>query len=88
MSSLEWKTLSKTMKMISELPIDDNLNLTDIRSKLRKVLIKNKTGLVIDYLQLMKLNFKLENRVQEISYLTRNLKILAKFEILLLFYPN
>jgi replicative DNA helicase len=30
----------------------------------------------------MKLNFKLENRVQEISYLTRNLKILAKeFEI-------
>jgi replicative DNA helicase len=52
MSSLEWKTLSKTMKMISELPIfiDDNpnLNLTDIRSKLRKVLkIKNKTGLVI-----------------------------------------
>jgi replicative DNA helicase len=42
MSSLEWKTLSKTMKMISELPIfiDDNpnLNLTDIRSKLRKVL--------------------------------------------------
>jgi replicative DNA helicase len=38
---LEWKTLSKTMKMISELPIfiDDNpnLNLTDIRSKLRKV---------------------------------------------------
>jgi replicative DNA helicase len=88
MSSLEWKTLSKTMKMISELPIfiDDNpnLNLTDIRSKLRKVFKdKNKTGLVIiDYLQLMKLNFKLENRVQEISYLTRNLKILAKeFEI-------
>jgi hypothetical protein len=36
----------------------------------------------------MKLNFKLENRVQEISYLTRNLKFLAKFEILLLFYPN
>ncbi len=88
MSSIEWKTLSKTMKMISELPIfiDDNpnLTLTDIRSKLRKVLKdKKKTGLVIiDYLQLMKLNFKLENRVQEISYLTRNLKILAKeFEI-------
>jgi replicative DNA helicase len=88
MSSLEWKTLSQTMKRISELPIfiDDNpnLTLTDIRSKLRKVFKdKNKTGLVIiDYLQLMKLNFKLENRVQEISYLTRNLKILAKeFEI-------
>jgi replicative DNA helicase len=42
MSSLEWKTLSKTMKMISELPIfiDDNpnLNLTDIRSNYVKFL--------------------------------------------------
>lgn len=88
MSSAEWKTLSQTMKTISELPIfiDDNpnLTLTDIRSKLRKIFKdKTKEGLVIiDYLQLMKLNFKLENRVQEISYLTRNLKILAKeFEI-------
>lgn len=88
MSSTEWKTLSQTMKKISELPIfiDDNPNLTlpDIRSKLRQVLKdKKKTGLVIiDYLQLMKVNFKLENRVQEISYLTRNLKMLAKeFEI-------
>jgi replicative DNA helicase len=36
-------------------------------------------GLVIvDYLQLMKLSSKLENRVQEISNITRNLKILAK----------
>lgn len=34
--------------------------------------------IIIDYLQLMKVNLKLENRVQEISYITRNLKILAK----------
>jgi replicative DNA helicase len=88
MSSSEWKTLSEAMRHIAELPIfiDDNPNLTlvEIRSKLRKIFgEKNKTGLIIiDYLQLMKLNFKLENRVQEISYITRNLKLLAKeFEI-------
>ena len=80
----EWKNLSNSMKKISELPIfiDDNPNLTliDIRVKLRKIFTKkNNTGLVIiDYLQLMKMGSKLENRVQEISYITRNLKILAK----------
>jgi len=88
MTSLEWKNLSQAMLTLSKLPIfiDDNpsLTLSDIRSKLRKVFIeKKKNGLVIiDYLQLMKVNMKMENRVQEISYLTRNLKILAKeFEI-------
>ena len=84
MTSEEWKKLSQSLKKISEMPIfiDDNpnLNLNDIRIKLKKLFIeKNQTGLVIiDYLQLMKSNFKLENRVQEISYLTRNLKLLAK----------
>jgi replicative DNA helicase len=88
MSSNEWKNLSFAMKKMVELPIfiDDNPNLTliEIRSKLRKIFTnKQKAGLVIiDYLQLMKLNFKMENRVQEISYITRNLKLLAKeFEI-------
>jgi len=88
MTSSEWKNLSQSMLKLSQLPIfiDDNPNLTisDIRSRLRKIFIEKKqNGLVIiDYLQLMKLNINLENRVQEISYITRNLKILAKeFEI-------
>ena len=88
MSAQEWQKLAKIMENFSRLPIfiDDNPNLTvlDIRSKLRKILTKKfKQGVVIiDYLQLMKLNLKLENRAQEISYITRNLKILAKeFEI-------
>ena len=88
MTSEEWKKLSLSMLKLSKFPIfiDDNPNLTlaDIRSKLRKIFgEKKKTGLVIiDYLQLMKLSVNMENRVQEISYLTRNLKILAKeFEI-------
>jgi len=84
MNSKEWEALSNSMRNISELPIfiDDNpnLNLIEIRSKLRKILLeKNKKGIVIiDYLQLMKLNIKFENRSQEISYITRSLKILAK----------
>lgn len=84
MTLIEWQQLSASMKYISNLPIfiDDNPNITllEIRSKIRKIFQnKNKNGLVIiDYLQLMKVNFKLENRVQEISHITRNLKILAK----------
>jgi replicative DNA helicase len=88
LTSNEWKELRSAMIGLSKLPIfiDDNPNLTisDIRAKLRKVFIeKKKNGLVIiDYLQLMKLNLNVENRVQEISYITRNLKILAKeFEV-------
>lgn len=84
MTLIEWKKVSQSMKTFSELPIfiDDNPNLTlnSIRSRLRKILTKkNKDAIVIiDYLQLMKSNLKLENRVQEISYITRDLKIIAK----------
>ena len=88
MTGIEWKLLSNSMKNLSELPIfiDDtpNVSLTEITSKLRKILNnqKGKGMIIIDYLQLMKLNLKFENRVQEISYITRTLKLLAKeFEI-------
>ena len=76
------------MKLLSNLPIfiDDNpnLSLTEIRSRLRKILTKNNNQgiVIIDYLQLMKSQLKIDNRVQEISYITRDLKIIAKeFEI-------
>ena len=84
MSSKEWQVLSNSMKYISLLPIyiDDNsnLNLVDMKSKIRKIFIdKTKRGfIIIDYLQLIKLNIKFENRSQEISYITRSLKVLAK----------
>ena len=88
MTGTEWKLLSSAMKNLSELPIfiDDtpNVSLNEISAKLRKILNNQKgNGLVIiDYLQLMKLNLKFENRVQEISYITRSLKLLAKeFEV-------
>lgn len=84
MGQEEWKILSNSLQKISELPIyiddDPNLSILDIRSKLRRLLLdKHKSGFVIiDYLQLMKLKNNFENRNEEISYITRNLKILAK----------
>ena len=88
MTGNEWKLLSKAMQNLSEFPIfiDDtpNVTLNEISSKLRKILNNQKRNgiVIIDYLQLMKLNVKFENRVQEISYITRSLKLFAKeFEI-------
>ena len=58
-----------------------NLTTLNIRSRIKKILFEqNKVGLIIiDYLQLL-LNSKSksENRVQEISQITRTLKNIAK----------
>ena len=84
MNPSEWKLLSKAMQEISELPIfiddDPNVSTSEIRSKIRKILGENQKNslVIIDYLQLMKINKKFDNRAQEISYITRNLKVLAK----------
>ncbi len=61
--------------------IDDTpgCNVAEIRSKCRR--LKSRTGLdlvVIDYLQLMQTSGRHENRVLEISEVTRTLKILAR----------
>lgn len=80
----EWLRVLSSAKYLSELPlfIEDNPNLTllDIKNKIKQILLTyQKIALiVIDYLQLIKLNFKLNNRVQEISYITRTLKSFAK----------
>ena len=81
----DWHELKESIQTYSRLPlfIDDQANLTtqDIRSKIKKILFEqNQIGLiVIDYLQLL-VNSKLksENRVQELSQITRALKNLAK----------
>ena len=81
----DWYELKKTIQLYSRLPffIDDQANLTtqDIYSKIKKILFEqNKIGLIIiDYLQLLlNLNSKSENRVQELSQITRALKSIAK----------
>ena len=81
----DWVKLTKVIKIISKLPlfIDDttNLSIQDLRLKIKSVLLKeSQLGLVIiDYLQLMEaIEFKSGNRVQELSYITRSLKNLAR----------
>jgi replicative DNA helicase len=64
-----------------ELYIDDTsgISVSDVRTKLRK--LKASRGLdlvVIDYMQLMTTRIRSENRQQEISAISRELKALAK----------
>jgi replicative DNA helicase len=81
----EWVKLSLAIKKFSSLPIfiDDttNISIQTIRLKLKKILFEQtKIGLIIiDYLQLMQNSkSKTENRVQELSQITRSLKSIAR----------
>ncbi|MGH7537237.1 MAG: replicative DNA helicase [Gemmatimonadales bacterium] len=61
--------------------VDDSAALTPLgmRSKARRLKAEHDIGLVVvDYLQLMQGPHDLENRQQEISYISRSLKALAK----------
>ena len=61
--------------------IDDTSgsNLMDMHAKLRRLQAERPLGLVVlDYLQLMSGRGRFENRVQEISALSRGLKLMAK----------
>ena len=79
----EWGRLAKRMGEISAAPlfIDDspNLSLMEIRAKARRLKQRHNLKLIIiDYLQLMTAGKKVENRQQEVSEFSRNLKLLAK----------
>jgi replicative DNA helicase len=83
-SQNQWEPLSHALGTLSELPIyiDDTANQTvmQIRSQVRRLQAEQagKLGLVlIDYLQLMEGSGS-ENRVQELSRITRSLKGLAR----------
>ena len=85
LSKNEWLKVIRKIKELSISPLflDDtpNLSIQDIRSKIKTILFEqNKIGLVIiDYLQLMQnSSFSSNNRVQELSYLTRALKSIAR----------
>lgn len=76
----EWSRLAAAASVLSQAPIylDDSTNVTapDIKARLRRI---PDVGLVIvDYLGLMESPKKTENRVQEVSDITRGFKILAK----------
>lgn len=83
MQRKDWDKLAHAMSDISEAPlyIDDTAGctLTDIRAKCRRLAMEEKKlGLiVIDYLQLMEGGGK-EDRLQQISAISRGLKTLAR----------
>ena len=81
----DWVKLNKVIKCFSNLPffIDDtpNLSIQDIRLKTQRVFFEQKMiGLIIiDYLQLVESpNTYSDNRVEELSKITRSLKNIAR----------
>ncbi|HHX53719.1 MAG TPA: replicative DNA helicase [Clostridiales bacterium] len=76
----QWAALANTAAMLSEceILIDDTsgITITGMKAKLRRV--KNLGLVIIDYLQLMTSDRRIDNRVQEVSDISRNLKLLAK----------
>ena len=83
MSDVDWRKVAETTSRMSEAPlfVDDSANITisEIRSKCRRLKQQENLGLVvIDYLQLMTSGRQVESRQQEVSAMSRNLKLLAK----------
>jgi replicative DNA helicase len=80
LSEDEWVRLIEAGDILSktELYFDDNPTITvpEIKAKLRR--LDGVDLAVIDYLQLMTSSTRIDNRVQEISQITRSLKIMAK----------
>ncbi len=79
----DWRKIAEASEHISKAPIyiDDSGASTamEIRAKCRTLKLKYDIGfVVIDYLQLMQGKSRSENRQQEISEISRSLKIMAK----------
>jgi replicative DNA helicase len=79
----DWHKVARALGPLSEAPIyiDDTAgaSVVEIGAKCRRLKLEKNIGLVIiDYLQLMQGRGRAENRQQEISEISRSLKILAK----------
>jgi replicative DNA helicase len=79
----ERRKLNQALHELVQAPlyIDDTpgAHLMDMHAKLRRLQTERKLGLVIvDYLQLMTAGARFENRNQEVSALSRGMKMLAK----------
>ena len=83
LSTDDYKRLSRAASLLINAPIyiDDTagLNLLELRSRARRVKVEHDVRVIIvDYLQLISGPPNSESRQQEISLISRNLKILAK----------
>jgi replicative DNA helicase len=83
LSEEEWPLFTHSIEVLSDTRIflDDTPALTplQLRTKSRRLHLEYGLDLiVVDYLQLMSSGSRSENRVQEVSYISRNMKILAR----------
>ena len=80
LSSEDWESLAKAASCLSECEIfiDDttDITVTGMKAKLRKK--KNLGFVVIDHLQLMQSETRIDNRAQMVGEISRNLKLMAK----------
>ena len=79
----EWPRFTQAITVLSDTGIflDDTpaLSALQLRTKCRRLNNEIKLDLiVVDYLQLMSGDFRVENRVQEVSHISRSLKALAR----------
>jgi replicative DNA helicase len=80
----DWPRLTAACDKLAKAPIyvDDTGSITmmEIRAKARRLKMQEPTlGLImVDYLQLMTTGASVENRVQEVSQISRQLKVLAR----------
>jgi len=79
----DWPILAKAVGDLAEAPIyiDDtaSINVMELRAKSRRLMTqKNLALIIVDYLQLMTGPIGLQNRQQEISEISRSLKILGR----------
>ena len=80
LSADEWGRISNASSVLCQAPmfLDDTASITVPEMKARLRRIKDLGFVVIDYLQLMHSARRIDNRVQEVSEITRSLKIMAK----------
>ena len=83
LSQSDWPRLANAAGKLSEAPIlvDDTpaISVLELRAKARRLKSQHGVGLIIvDYLQMMRSSFRVENRQQEISEISKGLKALAK----------
>jgi replicative DNA helicase len=84
LSDEDWPRITSTMNILSKVPmfIDDSPALTpgEVRARARRVAREHGqlAVIVVDYLQLMRVPGLSDNRVQEVSEISRSLKALAK----------
>lgn len=83
LSEEEWTRTFSALSILGEsrIFIDDTPAITPLQMRSKCQRLKMEEGLdliIVDYLQLMSGDTRSENRVQEVSYISRNLKVLAR----------